>query len=78
MSVIRISEGQEVDLDDIRSKLEADKESLDYLGVSSETDPLDYPELYKMIKSVRPKGLKVLLVTDCRDPVALDDLVGAG
>ncbi len=78
MSVIRVSGGQEADIEDIRTKLEADKDSLDYLGVSSDTDPLDFPDLYKMIKSVRPKGLKVLIVTDGRDPVAFDDLVGAG
>lgn len=78
MSVIRISEGQEANIDDIRCKLETDKDSLDYLGVSSDTDPLEFPDLYKMIKSVRPKGLKILLITDGRDPVAFDDLVGAG
>ncbi len=78
MSVIRVSEGQEIDIEDIRTKLETDKDSLDYLGVASDTDPLDHPELYKIIKSVRPKGMKVLIITDCRDPTAFDDLVGAG
>ncbi|MBQ7620888.1 MAG: hypothetical protein IJV02_00540, partial [Candidatus Methanomethylophilaceae archaeon] len=76
MSVIRISDGQGIDIDDIRTKLEADKDSLDYLGVSSDTDPLDYPDLYKMIKSVRPRGMKVLIITDCRDASAFDDLIG--
>jgi len=78
MSVIRISGGQGIDTEDIRTKLETDKDSLDYLGVSSDTDPLDYPDLYKMIKSVRPRGMKVLIITDCRDASAFDDLIGAG
>ena len=78
MSVIRISDGEETDIEDIRSKLETDKDSLDYLGVTSETDPLDHPDLYRMIKSVKPRGLKVLIITDGRDPANFDDLVGAG
>jgi hypothetical protein len=78
MSVIRVSEGPEADIEDIRSKLEIDRDSLDYLGVASDTDPLDFPDLYRLIKDVRPKGLKVLIITDGRDPANLDDLVGAG
>lgn len=78
MSVIRINDGEGIDTDDIRSKLEADKASVDYLGVASDTDPLDFKDLYKLIRDVRPKGMKVMLITDCRDPVAFDDLVGAG
>ena len=58
--------------------LESDKDSLDYLGVASDTDPLDFPDLHRIIRSVRPKGLKVLVITDGRDPAVLDDLVGAG
>lgn len=79
MSVIRISDsGIEADIQDIKAKLEEDKESLDYLCVTADTDPLEYPDLYKAIKQVRPKGLKVLICTDCRDPSVLDDLIGAG
>lgn len=78
MSVIKISSGEAPDREDIRTTLEQDKDSLDYLGVASDTDPLDHPDLYKAIKSVRPRGLKVLIITDGRDPAVLDDLVGAG
>jgi len=78
MSVIRVSDGPEIDIEDIRSKLETDKESIDYLGVSSDTDPLDFPDLYRMIKDVKPRGLKVLIITDGRDPSNFDDLIGAG
>lgn len=79
MSVIIVSsEGDSVDTDDIRSCLEKDKESLDYLGVSSDTDPLDFPDLFKAIKQVRPRGLDVILITDGRDPAVLDDTIGAG
>jgi len=78
MSVICVTDGEPADIDDIREKLEVDKSSLDYLGVASDSDPLEFKDLYKIIKDVRPKGLKVLLITDCRDPAVLDDLVGAG
>ena len=78
MSVIHVSDGAESDIDSIISILESDKGSIDYLGVSSDTDPLAFPDLYKMIKQVRPRGLKVLIITDGRDPGNLDDLIGAG
>ena len=78
MSVIHVSDGAESDIDSIISILESDKGSIDYLGVSSDTDPLAFPDLYKMIKQVKPRGLKVLIVTDGRGPGNLDDLIGAG
>ena len=78
MSVIKVSESGGADIEDIREKLESDKDSLDYLAVISDTDPLDFDDLYRTIKSVRPKGLKVMIVTDGRNPGILDDLVGAG
>ena len=79
MAVIHLSEdGEEADADQIRTTLETDKESLDYLGVDSDSDPLSSQETYKLIKSVKPRGMKVLIVTDGRDPSILDDLVGAG
>ena len=78
MSVIRIDDGEPEGLTEIKGMLEADKDSLDYLGVASDTDPLDHPDIYKIIKEVKPKGLKVMLVTDGRDPTVLDDLIGAG
>ena len=78
MSVITVGEGDFEERPDLKEKLEADKDSLDYLAVKAETDPLDHPDLYKIIKAERPKGLKVLIVTDGRDPAILDDLIGAG
>ncbi len=78
MSVIHVSDGAESDIDSIISILESDKGSIDYLGVSSDTDPLAFPDLYKMIKQVKPRSLKVLIITDGRDPGNLDDLIGAG
>jgi hypothetical protein len=79
MSVITVSsDGPQADIDEIKAYLEKDRESLDYLAVSSDTDPLDFPALYKAIKEVRPRGLDVLLITDGRDPGVLDDTVGAG
>jgi hypothetical protein len=77
MSVIHISDGPEADIEDIQAKLRSDKGSIDYLGITSDTDPLAHPDLYRIIKSVRPKWLKVLIVTDGRDPDVLDDLIGA-
>jgi len=78
MSVIHVNEGDEADIEDIKAKLSEDAGTLDYLGVVSDSDPLDFPELYKMIKSVRPRGLKVMLVTEGCSPTILDDLIGAG
>lgn len=79
MSVITVSsDGPEMDVEIIKTGLEQDKGSLDYLAVASDTDPLDFPDLYKAIKSVRPRGLNVLIITDGHDPQVLDDTVGAG
>ena len=78
MSVIHVSEGADSDIDNIISILESDKGSIDYLGVASDSDPLAFPDLYKMIKQVKPRGLKVMIITDGRDPGNLDDLIGAG
>ena len=78
LSIISVSADGDMDPEPIRASLEADKGSLDYLAVDSDSDPLDFPDLYRDIKSVRPKGLKVLIITDGRDPTVLDDLIGAG
>ncbi len=77
MFVISVSNGGWEDTD-IGQILEKDKDSIDYLGVASDTDPLCFSDVYKAIKSVRPRGLKVLLITDGRSPSVLDDLIGAG
>ena len=78
MSIIDVSDSGKCDIEEIRTILERDKDSLDYLGVRSDTDPLDIPDLYKDIKSVKPRGMKVLLISDGHRPEVLDDLVGAG
>lgn len=79
MAVIHLSEdGEQFGTEQIKTVLETDKESLDYLGVDSDDDPLSSPDVYKLIKSVKPRGLKVLIITDGREPSILDDLVGAG
>jgi len=78
MSVITVGDGEPDDCSEIRSILESDKDSIDYLAVVSDTDPLDHPDVYKIIKEVRPKGVKVMMVTDGRSPSILDDLIGAG
>ena len=78
MAVITVSDSDDLDHDEILSVLEKDKESLDYLAVKSDSDPLEFPDLYKTIKSVKPKGMKVMLISNGCDPTALDDLVGAG
>ncbi len=78
-SVIHVSEeGTALDPEEIRADLEKDKESLDYISITSDTDPLDHPDLYNVIKGIKPRGMRVLLTTDGRDPAVLDDLVGAG
>jgi len=79
MSVLYVSDnGEEVDLGSVRTQLAEDKESLDYLGIASDSDPLAFPDIYRIIKDVRPRGLKVLIITDGRDPRVMDDLIGAG
>ena len=78
MSIIDVSDIGDYDVEEIKSILEKDKDSLDYLGVRSDTDPLDIPEVYKDIKSVKPRGMKVILISDGHRPDVLDDLVGAG
>jgi len=79
MAIVRVSEsGEGVDTDGILSVLEKDKSDLDYLGIIGEEDPLDIPDLYRLIKSVKPRGLKVLIVTRGESPTNLDDLIGAG
>jgi len=79
MSVVRVSDGDgEYDAGAIASSLESDKDSIDYLAVTSDSDPLCFPELYRLIKTIRPKGIKVMIVTDGREPSVLDDLIGAG
>lgn len=78
MAVVTVSDSEGMDPEEIKAVLESDKASLDYLGVRSDSDPLMFPDLYKNIKSVRPKGMKVMLISQGSDPDALDDLVGAG
>lgn len=79
MAVIRVSDnGEGIDTDEVLSVLEKDKGDLDYLGVTGDVDPLEIPDLYRLIKSVKPRGLKVLIVTRGESPSNLDDLIGAG
>lgn len=78
MSIITVSESNDLDCNEIQSVLEKDKDSIDYLGVRSDSDPLEFPDLYRAIKSVKPKGLKVMLISNGCNPETLDDLVGAG
>ena len=79
MSVVRVSsEGEGLDPAEIRETLEKDKDSIDYVAISSDDDPLAFKDLYGTIKGFKPRGMKVLLITDGRDPAILDDLVGAG
>ena len=77
VSFVHVSDEGDADIEYIRTTLEKDKDSLDYLGIRSDVDPLLVPDLYKDIKAVKPRGLKVLMVTEGSDPNALDDLIGA-
>ena len=80
-SVIYISDDGEdaVSVDEVTATLLKDRDSLDMLAVDSEDiDPLDVPTLYKSIKAVKPSGMHCMVVTEGRDPAALDDLMGAG
>ena len=78
MAVITVSDNGDMDENDISGILENDKSSLDYLGIRSDSDPLLIPDLYRTIKSVKPKGMKTMLISSGSNPAALDDLVGAG
>ncbi len=79
MSVAYVSDGEDdYDADSIKTLLETDRDSIDFLAIASDSDPLCFPELYKLIKSIRPSGIKVVIITDGRNPSVLDDLIGAG
>lgn len=79
MSVAKVSEGEGAfDTEGIKAILETDRDSIDYLAITSDTDPLCFSELYKLIKAIRPSGLKVMVVTNGMEPSVLDDLIGAG
>jgi len=61
------------------SKLLADRESLDAVAFSSDgADLLEMPGAYRAMKALKPAKLKSMIVTEGRDKVALDDLMGAG
>lgn len=73
------SEGSEVDADEVLSTVSRDTDILDAMVVRSDgMDPEGILGIHRLIRSIRPKGLPVIVETSGESPYSLDDLMGAG
>lgn len=80
ISVAYIADGEDDgSVEDVASRLLADRDSLDAVAFSSDgIDLLEMPGAHRAMKALKPAKLKSMLVTEGRDRAALDDLMGAG
>ena len=79
LAEIQIGDGGDVSVESVRARLEPVCRTMDGVAISSvDSDPLSYPDLFRLLKDVRVPGLEVTLISQGGSPSNLDDLVGAG
>ena len=79
LAEIQIGDEGDVSIESIRARLEPVCHTMDGVAISSvDSDPLSYPDLFRLLKEVRMPGLEMTLVSKGTSPSNLDDLVGAG
>lgn len=79
-SVVRVDCGDPLD-DDVHRIMDIlvrDRDSIDIVMVSSDgADPLDFPDLHKLLSGINRAGIRCGVSSACRSPTMLDDLFGA-
>ena len=73
------SDGPGEDPDAVAAVTARDTDIVDAMVVRRlDGDPEELPGIHRLIKTVRPRGLPVIIETSGRHPDELDDLIGAG
>lgn len=76
---VNSGEGSGENMTVIANTIRSDRDSLDGLLIIGEyCDPDLIPGIHKLIATIRPPGMQVILVTSGRSRSTIDDLVGAG
>jgi hypothetical protein len=79
LAELQIGDDGDVSTESVRARLESVSRTMDGMAVSSmDSDPLSYPDLFKLLKEIRVPGLEITLISQGSSPSNLDDLVGAG
>ena len=79
LAEIQIGDEGDVSVESVRARLESVCRTMDGVAISSiDSDPLSYPDLFRLLKDIRMPGLEMTLVSQGTSPSNLDDLVGAG